>query len=174
MSQFAFYRGNKHFGQKQLGEKGLIWLTHPRSQSIIEGSQGGNLEAGTEMEVMQEHCLLACSPQLAQPSFSDISGLLAKGVATPIVGRQSLLPRRLYPVASRQKCIQHRDGFSIFSLCWVRRNWDINPPGCQGSALHARCSIDRGPVSTVASSLLIIHPRAHSICNSGAQTGKPM
>jgi hypothetical protein len=35
----------------------------------VKGSQGRNLEAGTEAEAMKELCLLACSSKLAQLSF---------------------------------------------------------------------------------------------------------
>jgi hypothetical protein len=62
----------EHFDQKQLGKK-KVCLAY-RSQSTIEGSQGGN-EAGTEAETMEEHYFLACSRCLAQLPILHKSGL---------------------------------------------------------------------------------------------------
>lgn len=39
-----------------------------RSQATIKGSQGRNPKAGTEAEVTEEDCLLACSPAFIQPA----------------------------------------------------------------------------------------------------------
>lgn len=38
----------------------------PTLQSTIEGGRGRNLETGTEVEAIEEHCLLACSSCLSQ------------------------------------------------------------------------------------------------------------
>lgn len=40
-----------------------------RLRSVMEGSQGRNLDTGTETDMMKECCLLTCSPQLAQPAL---------------------------------------------------------------------------------------------------------
>lgn len=48
--------------QSNLGRKGL--LVKSRLHSITEGSQGRNLDAGTEAETIEGHCLLTCSPWL--------------------------------------------------------------------------------------------------------------
>jgi hypothetical protein len=56
------------------GEKGLFSLhfhttVHHQRKSGQEVKQGQNLEAGADEEAMEECCLLACSPWLAQPAF---------------------------------------------------------------------------------------------------------
>jgi hypothetical protein len=52
----------KHYDQKQLGEERVYFILS--LQSTVEGSQGRNLEAGTEAEAMEECCFLACSSRL--------------------------------------------------------------------------------------------------------------
>ena len=55
-----------------IGNKGFSLLTglyHSSSKEVRAGTQGGNPEAGTEAEVMEECCLLACFPWLAQLAF---------------------------------------------------------------------------------------------------------
>lgn len=44
----------------------------PSLKKVRERTQGRNLEAGTEAEAIEEHCLLACSC-LAQPIFFYIA-----------------------------------------------------------------------------------------------------
>lgn len=55
------------------GNKGFTRLPHPRTEFNNERSQGRNSkqgpEAGTDAETTEQCCLLACSPELAQPSF---------------------------------------------------------------------------------------------------------
>jgi hypothetical protein len=43
-------------------------------QFIMAGSQGRNLEEGTEAEAMKEYCLLICSPWLYSVSFLNNTG----------------------------------------------------------------------------------------------------
>jgi hypothetical protein len=49
------------------GGKGLSYSS--QLTPISEKSQGRNLEAASEAEAMEGHCLLACSPWPAQPAF---------------------------------------------------------------------------------------------------------
>ena len=51
--------------------KGLIWLTGYKLSSgeARARTQGRNLEAGTDAETMERHCLVAGSPSLAQAGF---------------------------------------------------------------------------------------------------------
>lgn len=49
------------------GRKGFV----PPWKEVRAGTQSKNLESGTEAEDMEEHCLLAFSPQLAQPAPMD-------------------------------------------------------------------------------------------------------
>lgn len=49
----------KHFEQKQLGEERIYFAYSSKSQFIINGSLGRNLEAGTDAEVIEEcYCLI--------------------------------------------------------------------------------------------------------------------
>jgi hypothetical protein len=52
-----------------LKRKGFISAYRSTSQTISEGNQGRNLEAGADTEDMAGCCLLACSLWLAQPAF---------------------------------------------------------------------------------------------------------
>jgi hypothetical protein len=54
---------------KTLGMKGFYLAYTSRSQSITERSQGRNLEAGTELESMEECSLLAHSLSLRSAAF---------------------------------------------------------------------------------------------------------
>jgi hypothetical protein len=54
----------KHHGQKQLEEERVI--SAHSLKSIIEGTQGRNLDARTDVETMEESHLLVCSPWLTQ------------------------------------------------------------------------------------------------------------
>jgi hypothetical protein len=61
------YCCDKNTNQTQLGQERVClayWL-----QSTMEESRGRNLEAGTEAETIEEHCLLACFSWLAQPAL---------------------------------------------------------------------------------------------------------
>lgn len=63
---------DSHQDQKQLREEGFIWLVtdyNPPSREAKAGTQGRDLEAGTEAEVMEESCLWACYPQLTQTAL---------------------------------------------------------------------------------------------------------
>lgn len=73
----CFHHCHKALAESNLERKWLIWLTHPRSQSMMEP------RAGTEAETMQESCLLACFLSLPQPEFLLNSGSLCLGVAPP-------------------------------------------------------------------------------------------
>jgi hypothetical protein len=42
----------------------LLVLTAPSSRGVRSGTQGRNLDAGTEAETIEGHCLLTCSPWL--------------------------------------------------------------------------------------------------------------
>lgn len=59
--------------KKQLEEDRLTLLTHlDRSQSlrvVRAGAQSRKLEAISEVESMEEYCLLTCSPELAQSAL---------------------------------------------------------------------------------------------------------
>ena len=52
---------NKIMTKSNLWREGFILCYTFRLQSIVEGSQGRNLETGTEAETMEECCLLTCS-----------------------------------------------------------------------------------------------------------------
>jgi hypothetical protein len=58
--------------KKQLGKKGFIQLTLPRSCSSLKevrtGTQAGQ-EAGADAEAMEGYSLLACFSWLAQPAL---------------------------------------------------------------------------------------------------------
>jgi hypothetical protein len=51
----------KHFEQKQLEEERIYFAYSSNSPFIVKGSQGRNLEARTDAEVIEERCLLPCS-----------------------------------------------------------------------------------------------------------------
>ena len=55
--------------RKRLGWDKVYFAYISRLQSIIERSQGRNLEAGTDVEAMEKCCLLACCPRLSQSIF---------------------------------------------------------------------------------------------------------
>lgn len=58
-----------------LEKTGFASACHSQVTPPTEGNQGRNLEAGTEPEAMDEHCLLAWSLWLAQPDFlSPVQG----------------------------------------------------------------------------------------------------
>ena len=54
-----------------LGREGFIWLTYLDNSSKLRevkaGTQGRNLEAGTEAETVQELCLLAATQKKKMP-----------------------------------------------------------------------------------------------------------
>lgn len=60
-----------HTMNKSTLDKGLVDLTVNCSslRNLRPETQGRNLEAGTVPEVMEEYCLLTCSPCFAQPDF---------------------------------------------------------------------------------------------------------
>lgn len=60
-----------------------------RLQSIIEGNQSMNVEAGTEREAMEERCLLTGSPWLALRAFLYTPGPHAQGCHHPQSARPS-------------------------------------------------------------------------------------
>lgn len=47
--------------KNNLGEERVYLSCIPKSQSVIQRNQCRNLGAGTEVETMEELCLLACS-----------------------------------------------------------------------------------------------------------------
>jgi hypothetical protein len=58
--------------QASWGGKGLFSFhiaVHHQRKSGLELTQGRNLEAGVDAEAMDECCLKACFPWLAQPAF---------------------------------------------------------------------------------------------------------
>lgn len=60
-SQFAFCCSDKYHDQKQPREKRLhLTAYHTSVREVRVGAQGGNLEAGTEVETVEEYCFLAC------------------------------------------------------------------------------------------------------------------
>ena len=76
----------------------------------IEGSQGRkssrgrNLDSGADAEAMEGHCLLACSPGLAQPAFLQDPGPQARdGLGPPPVTiKTKNLARLVYTQISRR------------------------------------------------------------------------
>lgn len=61
--------------------KGLfqVMLENPLLREFRGGTQGMNLEAGTETNTMGKHCLLACFSSLAQLAFLENPGPPARG-----------------------------------------------------------------------------------------------
>ena len=59
----------KLHNQEQLDEERVDLALTSQPQYTMKGSQDRSVEAGTEAEAMEKHCLLACSPWLAQPVF---------------------------------------------------------------------------------------------------------
>lgn len=63
----------KHHNQKKLGKESLFHLTLPHHcpslKEVKEGAQGRNLEAGTQVEAVEEWFLVACSLWLYQPAL---------------------------------------------------------------------------------------------------------
>lgn len=61
----------KYHNQKQLSEENIYFLLQhsPAWEGVREVVWRGNLEVGTEAEVMEECCLLSCSPWLTQLAF---------------------------------------------------------------------------------------------------------
>jgi len=75
----------KHHDQSNLRRKGLTGLTLPHcSPSLKEirtrTQTGQKEEVGTDAEVLEECCLLACSSTQAQPAFLQTP---VQGMATP-------------------------------------------------------------------------------------------
>jgi hypothetical protein len=66
----------KHHDKKQPAEK-RVYFTHRSIEQLIRrrieliGLIVRNLEAEADAEAMEGCCLLACSPWLAQPAFSQ-------------------------------------------------------------------------------------------------------
>ena len=61
--------GIKHHDQKQLGEEKIYFSLYLHLTVHWEESQGRNPEVGTKPELREDHCLLVCSPWLAQFAF---------------------------------------------------------------------------------------------------------
>jgi hypothetical protein len=73
-----------HDPNASLGGKGLFSLNfhitvHHQRKSGLELKQGRNLEAGADTAAMEECCLLACFPWLAQPAFLQNPASPAQG-----------------------------------------------------------------------------------------------
>lgn len=62
----------KHCDQKQPGKQKIYFIL--QLESVIHGSQGWDMEVGTEAETMEICCLLAGYPWFAQPAFSYTLG----------------------------------------------------------------------------------------------------
>jgi hypothetical protein len=83
LSYFAFCCYDKHHDQRHLGQE-RVYMGYPStSLSIIEGSQYRN--SSRDLETMEDCCLLACSPWLAQLAFLYNSGLPAHRVTSLIL-----------------------------------------------------------------------------------------
>jgi len=80
MSYLSLVAVRKHLDQKHFVEEKVY---NSESQTITMGSQSRNLrqelEAETEAESLSEWCLLACSLELAQTTFSHNFRPLAQG-----------------------------------------------------------------------------------------------
>ena len=73
---------DKRLDQKQLGKKRVYFTSQFCVTAHLLWKSGQELEAGTEAEVVEEHCLRACSPWLAQSAFLHYLGPRARA-ATP-------------------------------------------------------------------------------------------
>jgi hypothetical protein len=71
----------KHHGQNHFRRKGLFHLI--TYKSITKRTQGRIMEVGIGAETKEEHCSLACSSWLAQPTYTFQDHLLK--VVLPIV-----------------------------------------------------------------------------------------
>jgi hypothetical protein len=69
--------------KSNLGRQKFIWLTlvghSPSFREIKAGTEGMNLEAGTEAETIEEHCLLACYLLVCSTCILIQLRLLARG-----------------------------------------------------------------------------------------------
>ena len=87
----AFIVVLNHHNQKQLGNKRLNFpfffpCYSSSSKGISEGTQGRNLEARTEVEIIEEGFLLACSLWLTQLCF-----LMESRTSKPVAASPSLI-----------------------------------------------------------------------------------
>lgn len=68
-----FFYCDQHLNQKWMGKKAFIGLPlsdhTPPWREVRAGNRDANLEAGTEVETMEGHCLLVYSFLLAEPAF---------------------------------------------------------------------------------------------------------
>lgn len=75
---------------KQAGEKMVSLEYSSQSQLIMKRSQGRNssrnLESGTEVDAMEEHCLLGCSAWHYQPAYTTPDHLSRGGTTYSMLG----------------------------------------------------------------------------------------
>ena len=108
----------KHHDQKQLGRERFTYPNPSPSCGEVRGrTWGRNLEVGTEVEAMEECCLLACSSLFAKPTFISQDHLPRDDIAHS--GHQSRkCPRDLPPTVSLMEAL-----FSIkvpsFQISWT-------------------------------------------------------
>lgn len=87
--------------------KSLSYSSNARS--ITKETQGRTIEAGSETEAMEDHCLLSCSLRLAQPAFLEHPGPPDHsdlGSPTSIINQED----------TPQTCSQDNLGRSFFSI----------------------------------------------------------
>lgn len=84
LSQFAFYCCDKTPWAKQLGKE-RIFLPYGNSPSSgkVKELKAGTWRQKPKADTMEEHCLLAFSEWLGQPTFLYIPGLPAQGWHCP-------------------------------------------------------------------------------------------
>lgn len=75
-----------------------LQLTSPSWREVRVGSQGRNLEAGTEVETLEEHCLLSCCGLFCYFSYIARAHLPGHGTTYSHLGltHQSFIKKMLY------------------------------------------------------------------------------
>jgi hypothetical protein len=69
----------QHYKKSNLREREFIWLTCPSQRDVSTGTKDTKLEAGTEAESMEEHCLFGYSEKIIYFVFLQDPGSLAWG-----------------------------------------------------------------------------------------------
>jgi hypothetical protein len=77
---------NKTLSKNYLGHKSLFELPTLESHTLPGGIKDRNLEAGTEAETMEEHCLLPCSQDSVQLPFLCLRGTTCPWVIHLVLG----------------------------------------------------------------------------------------
>lgn len=78
MASLLFCCRDETMTRSDLGRKGFSWLTLPDHGPSLKG-EDRNLEAETEVEIMEGCCMLACFPCLAQLGSLDNLGPHIRG-----------------------------------------------------------------------------------------------